>query len=107
MGGRPEPRRGPGRERVVENTDFLDQFKMGRENTLDKQKPVGPEVRGRELVAGDLFIDLDGKMYRVRDIDDKNVQAVAVVGNGTLRAGRKSSWAWMTQFALSIRSVGE
>ena len=31
----------------------------------------------------------DGKTYRVQDIDNKGVKAVAVVGSGTLK-GRKS-----------------
>ena len=102
VGGRPDPRRGPARSHPVQNTGFLDQFKMGRE-PLDKKRALA-EVRARELVQGDLFIGQDGKMFRVVDIDNKSVKTVAVVGNGALKGRKEITLALDSTVRLFRRS---
>lgn len=87
LGGRPDLRKGPGHSRPIENTGFLDRFKMGRER-LDKKRPVGPEVRARELSRGDI-VERDGRRHWVVDLTDQGVFLARLVGDGTRKGAKQ------------------
>ena len=91
--GEPEPDKGRRRRRPrsdLASKELMEKYRVAPSHGIGKSREL-PEVPARELVAGALFVGQDGKMWRVTEIDDESVKAVALVSGAKKKTLKKKA----------------